>query len=185
MWITPKHRHTDFHDPLTFDDKVTIFYEQTLGWQLDIAEQVIDNINHSGFGALSIAVSYFEMISKYRSGFLGRQSRHHFKQGVHIVFPILRIAPQEVIDSLLDIFYDGCRCGLYHRGLTNPQVMLTGELETPIAYNDSIHQLIINPRRLITALEMDLENYIRLLLNPTNVQLRINFEQRFDYDSSH
>jgi len=39
LWITWKHEHTDFGD-LTFEQKVEIFYEQTLGWQLHIADLV-------------------------------------------------------------------------------------------------------------------------------------------------
>jgi hypothetical protein len=40
MWITWKHEETDFEAPLTFEQKVDVFYEQTLGWQLHIADLV-------------------------------------------------------------------------------------------------------------------------------------------------
>ncbi len=185
MWITPNHQLSDFHLPLSFDDKVTIFYEQTSGWQLDIAEQVILNIRDSGYATLSIVISYFELIAKYHSGFLGKgQSKNLFKQGVRLVFPCLIMGPREHMDNLLDAFYEGCRCGLYHSGRANSQVLVNDLINAPIIYNPNIVQLIINPRRLITALEVNLELYVKRLRNPANIELRANFEKRFNYDDS-
>ena len=40
MWITWKHEHGNFGSRLTFEEKVDVFYEQTLGWQLHIADLV-------------------------------------------------------------------------------------------------------------------------------------------------
>lgn len=34
MWITWKDKSEDLDWPLTFEQKVDLFYEQTLGWQL-------------------------------------------------------------------------------------------------------------------------------------------------------
>jgi len=71
MWISWKHKDTDFADPLTFEQKVDVFYEQTLGWQLHIADLIanggvtfgesepIPSIHHSGFAVLHICLSYF------------------------------------------------------------------------------------------------------------------------------
>ena len=186
MWITPYHQDTDFHNPPTFDEKITIFYEQTIGWQLEIAEQVIDNIQNSGYAVLSIIINYFEKISKYKSGFAdNRQSKVHFKAGVGMVFPPLKQIPAIAMDSLLDAMYDGVRCGLYHSGQASLKIILNGEIEAPIAYSDTFDKLIISPRRLVTALEMDLEYYVKRLRDTTNTQLRTNFEQRFDYDAFH
>ena len=38
MWMSWKHRKSDYPNPLIFDQKVEVFYEQTLGWQLHIAD---------------------------------------------------------------------------------------------------------------------------------------------------
>ena len=40
MWITWRHQDTDFNRPLKFSEKVEVFYQQTLGWQLHIADVV-------------------------------------------------------------------------------------------------------------------------------------------------
>lgn len=38
MWITWKDQAQALSWPLTFDQKVELFYEQSLGWQLHIAD---------------------------------------------------------------------------------------------------------------------------------------------------
>ena len=40
MWMTWKHEDADFGASFTFEQKVEVFYEQTLGWQLHIADLV-------------------------------------------------------------------------------------------------------------------------------------------------
>jgi hypothetical protein len=65
-WITPYHTDADFNWPLSPDDKVTIFYERTMGWQLGIADLCKD-IPLSGYAILHIVLSYFEMIAKIRA----------------------------------------------------------------------------------------------------------------------
>src|SRR5688500_2766267 len=87
MWISWKHHSSDYPEPLTFEQKVEVFYEQTLGWQLHIADLIanggttfgetevrggrravssdgyeVSPIRHSGFAVLHICLSYFELI---------------------------------------------------------------------------------------------------------------------------
>ncbi|MGH9380206.1 MAG: hypothetical protein ACRD2Z_06295 [Thermoanaerobaculia bacterium] len=67
---------------MNFDQKVDLFYEQALGWQLHLAElvanggtafgeegnregKVVSSIRHSGFAVLQICLSYFETIGYY------------------------------------------------------------------------------------------------------------------------
>lgn len=185
MWITPFHEHTFFTWPLDLESKITIFYEQTKGWQLDIAEQTINQIGHSGFAVLSIAFSYFEMTGKYENGFANvGQSKRYFKEGFYSVFPELRRQPQNIADQLLNALYESCRCGLYHRGLTQSGILLTGAIEHPLSFDVANRRVTINPQRLIANLQIHLQNYLEKLRDPTNTQLRNNFETRFDYDAT-
>jgi hypothetical protein len=75
MWITWKHETTDFPAQLTFEQKVEVFYEQTLGWHLHIADLVANGgttfgefksgqpgydvkpIRHSGFAVVQLCLS--------------------------------------------------------------------------------------------------------------------------------
>lgn len=185
MWITPYHEHTFFTWPLDIDSKITIFHEQTKGWQLDIADQTIDRIGHSGFAVLSIAFSYFEMIGKYQNGFASTgQSKKYFKEGFYSVFPELTSQPEDVADTLLNSLYESCRCGLYHRGLTKAGILLTGAIDVPITFDVAQKKVTINPKLLIANLQLHLQDYVSKLRDPLNAQLREKFEKRFDYDAT-
>ena len=107
MWITWRHQDTDFNWPPTFAEKVELFYEQTLGWQLHIADVVGNGgkifpevrdgvpvqetavsvlpIRHSGFSVLHICLSHFETLGRYTGVTCG--SKKAFVAGVNRVFP--------------------------------------------------------------------------------------------------
>lgn len=197
MYISPNYQDTDFVGPLSVDDKITIFSDRTYGWQLDIADQLINGkrgpdggiivkaIPHSGFAALSIVLSYFEMIAKYRDGFRGKgKSESYFKQGVYSVFPQLKTGPSQIVDSLLDVIYSGGRCSLYHSAITNRQIILSCDTKVPMGFDPHKSILEINPCLLPPGLEAHLQDYVKQLRNVNNSLLRENFEKRFDFDVS-
>ena len=172
MWITPNFQHSDFHWPLSLDDKIEIFLDRTIGWQLGIADKIINGerddqgnivsrgIPHSGFAVLHIVLSYFEMIAKYQDGFAqDGKSAQYFKKGVSSVFPQIQNYPQDIVNGLLDILYRGARCGLYHSGMTDPKVMLTGDIDVAMLFDPQNQRLIINPHLLVPVLLTHLEEY--------------------------
>jgi hypothetical protein len=128
MWISWKHEYSEFQSPLTFEQKVEIFYEQTLGWQLHIADLIanggttfdqpkpprpgyeVRSIWHSGFAVLHICLSYFELVGSLVTSKQG--SIEQFKEGVRTVLPYLFNGTSD--DDLLKLLYKGARCGLYH-----------------------------------------------------------------------
>lgn len=90
MQLTWMHDSTALSWPLAFEQKVELFYEQTIGWQLHIAElvanggtaygdpgnregSVIKAVRHSGFAVLQICLSYFETIGRH-TGATGKNS---------------------------------------------------------------------------------------------------------------
>lgn len=200
MWISWKHQHSAFSQPPTFDDKVAIFYERIWGWQLHIAELCLDGgkdhdgktdlpkIPHSAFAAMQIMLSYFEMIAKYEDGFVPANpkqglSAKYFKAGVKSVFPSLARENPADVDSFLETFYEKARCGLYHMAQTESGIMLTGDLSEAMRFDSTNKWLVINPHRLPAVLKGHLEDYRQRLLDPSNADLRRNFEQRYDFDN--
>ena len=144
-----------------------------------------DAIPHSGYAALAIVLSYFEMIAKYRDGYAQRgRSKHYFNEGVRSVFNRLAKYDNAVVDPVLDALYDGGRCGLYHAGMTDSRIMLTGELDSAMGFDPARGMLIINPHLLVPALLANLGAYIDELRNPANEELRTNFETRFDFEAA-
>jgi hypothetical protein len=202
IWLSPSYQDTDFPLPHSLDTKITLFEDRVIGWKLDIADQIINggqeksSIRHSGYATLDIAFSYFEMIAKYEAGFTGRESEKYFKQGVYSVFPEFKnnsnpaqtpLSPVGnvvfLIDVVLDLMYEGIRCGLYHSGITNGKIFLTREIKTPMAFDLQNQMLIVNPHLLVPKLKAHLRNYVARLRDINNTDLRAKFERRYDYDT--
>ncbi len=122
MWISWRQQRSDFQGQLTYDEKVDIFYEQTLGWQLHIADLIanggatfsqintsqpgyeVPSIRHSGFAVLHICFSYFELVGSVVSSETSSAGR--FNAGVKEVLPeIFQGTPDD--DILLRLLYKG------------------------------------------------------------------------------
>jgi len=196
MWISWKHEDTDIKAPLTLDQKVEVFYEQTLGWQLHIADLVanggttfgepkrgenaypVRSIRHSGFAVLHICLSYIELIGSLVSP-KDESSTKTFEAGA-------RAIPGLIDRSLADsgVFarlYEAARCGLYHEGRTRPGIGLGQPPDgNAMAYDPESETIGISPERLPRVLKAHLEQFKHTLLDGANTQLRRRFERRFD-----
>jgi hypothetical protein len=180
--ISPHYATLDFPNGMTLENKIDVFADRINGWQIGIAKQIIQHkIEHSDFALLQIVFCYFEMIGKYRHGYLRNdRSTTHFKQGVKATFP--EIGPDE--ESFLNTLYDSVRNGLYHLGMTKINVMLNCDGPGSIGYNAQRRLLVICPARLVADIDMRFQAYLVELRNPGNGPLRRNFEARFDFDNS-
>jgi hypothetical protein len=194
FWITWKHTNESFAQPLTFENKVEIFYERFFGWQLNIANTMANSatdaktgeqfksIPHSDFATLSVCMSYFEMIGKYEAGYIEeRDSLDNFKKGLISVFP--EIASWEHIKQreFIREFYSRVRCGLYHVAMTGSNVGVTSD--DYCIYMDKHGTIAINPHKLPVRLLQHLQQYRDKLLDISKTNLRNNFERRFNLDN--
>ena len=181
--ISPTHKLGDFPEGLTLDNKIEIFFDRVRGWQLDVAQEMIDKqVAHREFAILHIVFSYFEMMGKYRKGYLeDAASAIHFKDGVKWVFPeIEKDLPDP--DPLLNHLYQDVRNRLYHLARTKSNIWVTQDIPHSIGYNETFRKLLINPDVLVSDLVYRLKEYEGKLRDPSNVTLRANFEARFDHD---
>jgi len=183
-WITPYTLSSDLHEPPTLEDKIRLFKEQTLGWQLDIADNCINSnlpgMRHCGFAVLFIIFSYFEMIAKMRYGYEGMsQSQKFFERGVLDVFPDLKIHPK--LKEIQTILYSSARCGFYHSGMAHKGIKISGEYKKALEYTTDPQIVLINPHLLIPLLKRHFLQYMSDVSNPGDPELRANFEKRFDY----
>jgi hypothetical protein len=208
MWISPSYQDTAFPIPHSIDTKITLFEDRVLGWKLNIADQIINGqkgsngkdeilpIKHAGYAVLDIVFSYFEMRAKYEDGFSENgRSKEYFKAGVYSVFPVLRqVSPTSIVPGIqgnvidmvevvLDLMYEGIRCGLYHSGITNGKIMLTGDIQAPMAFHVENQGLIVNPHLLVPRLKSNLAEYVSRLRDINNHELRKKFETRYDFDT--
>ena len=180
--ISPHFQDIDFPSGMSLDQKIEVFADRVKGWQLDIAQQCADNIPHSGFAVLSIVCSYFEMIAKFQDGFTkDGKSEEYFSRGFDNVFPNLSNPSPEIRERLLKKLYKDVRCGLYHAGITGPNIELSGDFDFSVAFAVRPDRVQINPHRLVPDLKQHFQSYIRQLRNHKNEDLRRNSEARFDY----
>jgi hypothetical protein len=195
MWLSWKHEVADGDPSPTLEDKVEIFYEQTLGWQLHIADLVANggltfedpnssesyevlSIRHSGFAVLHICFSYFEMVGSLLSSKPLRPG-DAFRVGVKAVPDAIdtRHATKKILKKL----YSRARCGLYHQGRTRYGVGLGQPPDgKAMAYLAGTDMIGISPERLPRVLKAHLESLRQDLLDPAKAKLRERFEERFD-----
>lgn len=193
-WNSWKHKDTDFTHPLTFNEKVDLFYEGTLGWQLHIADLIanggttfgregkpgyhVDAIDHSGFAVLHICFSYFELVGSMVM--VKPDDTNPFMAGVKHVFPGLPVGSPDV-ERLLTLLFDGARNGLYHQGRTRHGVGLGAPPHgAAIGYSSQNDSVVISPSLLPKALKAHLEKFRLELLDTANTKLRERFQRRFD-----
>jgi hypothetical protein len=193
MKVTWKHERTDFPEELSLDQKIEIFFQQTWGWQLRVADLIanggepigggpeLGKVEHSGFAVLQICLSYFETIGQCVA--LGG-SEACFKAGVRAVFPSLASTDVAFVDGLLEQLYVDARCGLYHSSRTRRGVGLGQPPEgSSMAFDGARRVLVISPERLPKALIRHLEAYRTQLSDISNVAARAAFERWFDQEA--
>ena len=88
-----------------------------------------------------------------------------------------------MIDVVLDLMYDGVRCGLYHSGITNGKIFLTGEIETPMAFELQNQMLIVNPHLLVPKPKAHLRHIPANVRIVNDTDLRAQFETRYNFDT--
>ncbi len=95
-YVAPGISTANLSNPPTFEEKVRVFERSVLGWQLEIAEALINGskaIAGSGYAVLSIVASYPEMIWQFVNG---RESKGRspaaFREGMALIFPDIDVA---------------------------------------------------------------------------------------------
>jgi hypothetical protein len=179
--ISPRYTSDDFKDHWSVDDKIEVFIDRVEGWQLGVAKEIIKrDIPGRDVALLHIVASFFEMISKYNSGFVGEgKSKEHFRKGVRLVFPDIETEAEAFIDAL----YLGVRNGLYHIGRLAPNVIIEKNLPGSIGFNTQDNLIILSSDQFVEDICIRFEAYARALRDPSNSNLRHNFEKRFDSDN--
>ena len=197
MWVTWNYLHTDLKGPLTFEQKVEVFYQRALGWQLHIADLVanggvafgengdpngktVSAIRHSGFAVLQICLSYFETIGRYTGATGG--SRAAFRKGVEEVFPDLASQKAALVKAFVAALYEDARCGLYHNTQT-ARVCLGRMKSGAIGFDQKTKLVVVYPEQLPRVLKDHLKRFRDGLLNSKDASRRAVFERRFDKDS--
>jgi hypothetical protein len=185
MYLSPNIKASDFNGPLGLSDKIEVFTDRVIGWQLGIA-LTCEGIPHSGFAVLHILFSYFEMIGKYMDGFAqAGASEKYFQKGIESVYAPITQLPYYVRHSIYRDLYRGARCGMYHAGFTLPYIAIVALVGGDFRYDPNTKRTIIDPHSLACTIRSHFQKYSEELAKAENVALRSAFERRFDYEAQH
>lgn len=195
--IAPGINDTHLSSPPTFEEKLNIFQARMRGWKLNIVDQMINGyqddeghtvacIPEAAYAALDIMFTYFEPMGKYLEGYTGTgKSGDFFKKGVHSVFPNLTSdSDASAVKFVEDTLWKAVRCGIYHSGMTQGSVAITGEVDHPIVIPSDKKLLIINPHILVKALTEHLGAYVQQVrADGATSPIGQAFEARWNHDN--
>jgi hypothetical protein len=186
---SPRYRAENKPRPWTLEDKVDIFEDRVLGWQLVPAKETAQRVPNSMFVVIGAVFSYIEMYAQFKAGEVSEgKSFTMFMEGMLDLFPNLR--GNERAEPIFRALYKSIRCGMYHNAFVGRHVFLVDVSDRAIALHDfppepgrdGTTAISMNPAVLTDFLINHFDSYIRRLRNPGNVELRENFQKRFDLD---
>lgn len=171
---------------------VLVFADRVWRWQLDIAERVMNEDEHGGFAALSIGISYLEMIGMYLEGYEGDEpgkSKEFFTVGFRAVTDGKLTLVGTTVEDVAERLYKLVRCGLYHDGLTRAGIVLRADAERPPERRRAMYtqrgvdgtlEIVIDPKVLIWTLQDHFAGYVAELLRGEG-ELRNRFVRRMKW----
>jgi hypothetical protein len=182
-WGGPTIKKSDLSFPLTIEEKIRIFEDRVLGWQLKIGLSCYRTVPDGGFGALYITLSYFELFARYKKGSVDhKKPGAKFRYGFADFAKSTGFASEPEYLTVRDLLYEGARCGLYHMGMTSKRVFIEGNRPKMFNYDAPLARLVIDPERLILAMITHFQAYVAALRGPGNTALHRKFVAKFDHD---
>lgn len=165
-------RHNRELDPYSIDDKIIIYERQVKGWFLNPARRFL-TLNNHGFIVLMICLSYLEGVQQYIVGESSNgRSREFFIDSLH------RLYPDTFSNNNLRSLYRDARCGLFHTGMVNGQIIISPDFPVSIFFQDAM-TIKINQNLLYNDIVNDFNQYLDLLRNEDNFDLRMNFNRMY------
>lgn len=159
--------------PNKTDDKIRIYERQVKNWFLEIGSKLL-NEDNSGFIVLMIGISYIEGVQQYMNATSSKgNSKKLFKQGLIRIFKF-----SDEQENELDRFYSQVRCGLFHNGMSDSQVIISDDYVQSIDFSES-NTIKINPKLFLSTIQNDFNEYILCLKDEDNSDLRDNFNKMF------
>ena len=120
-------------------------------------------------------LSYIEGVEQYRRGRSsnGGLSQRFFIEGVQRLYS----NQFDQNETQLENMYHDARCGLFHNGMVGGRILINRTF--PNALQFEMDDIKINYEMLFNDIVTDFVQYIEDLSNPTNVDLRTNFNSMF------
>ena len=173
------------------EDWIDIFEDRMIHWILDPASFLL-KYEHNEQPIAHLIIHYFEIFMMYFSGEdSDRKSRSFFKKGFVEVYKNSH-SDHNFLEKLADKVYINARNGFFHSGLGKRQLFLSTVYNEPFRvvlpydeggsanYNGELGDICINPHLLLKDISNHFNDYIQMLRNPDNTELRENFRKTFE-----
>lgn len=156
------------------DTGILVYEDRVRGWFLKYGH-MLQKHHDAAFVVLQVAVAQIEGIEQYRCGKSSyKKSENFFREGLKKIFSLTAAD-----DSWIKDFYKCCRCGLFHDGMTRKRVWIENRHPRPLEYKDN--QIWVNPNKFLDAVSAYFSRYVEELKDPTNTDLRLNFEKMWNF----
>ena len=168
----------------TFETRVAIYEDQVRGWFHDQARILENNSDDAGFVLLLVALAYVEGYAIFKKGEDSQGNAcEFFKEGFKDIFD-LRESPPDIREKAIQSIWDEVRCGLFHTGMIRGNFILS-RFNLPVeAFPDSTGQNVgriqIDPHEMLNTVEAHLSAYVTKLRDPTQEELRSNFDKAWN-----
>lgn len=155
-------------NPENVDDKIKIYERQVKGWFLEPTLRMVKyKPRHKGFLVLMSCISYFEGVEQYKTGMSSNgNSKRTFINAVN------RLYPNQFNDQKIGRLYSQARCGLFHDGMVNGQIIISNSYDESISF--TANDILINPKKLLKDIMNDFEDYILTLKDDVEARQRFN-----------
>jgi hypothetical protein len=170
------------------DDLIDVFEDRTRYWLFEPIQNLLGK-PHGDIAALGLLLTYFEGIAIYMNGKDSKNSsKPFFKEGFVDVFKAHGIS-NELLARVSDIFYTDARCGFFHDGFgfrsrifvspdANQDLIITLPKKNGLVdKKGEIQSIIVNPSRLLSAIEHHFSIYINELRSKSNLEARLKFQE--------
>lgn len=169
--------------PTLLVDKIEIYERQVKGWFLEPATLLFDLVNfQASFVIIAICFSYLEGVEQYRQGKASNNRSFEFFSS-----SFKRIFGDNALDGdELKKLYKQGRCGLFHDGMTQSDVIADMELDVPITtvWNSQVCLVHFHPKLLLEHVAQDFDDYIMELREDLASDLSKNFDKMYDLTGS-
>ena len=163
-----------------------VYEDRLRGWLFDQAEQLVQGGPNACPAALALALSFVEGYEIFRRGEdSDRRSKEFFQAGFRRIFSRTQPSyPPAALDLSASLIYKEMRCGLFHVGLTGPNVFL-GEFAAPlelILEEDTYRpvEIHVDVRKFLAAVKTEFSAYVARLRDagdPESIEIRAAFER--------
>lgn len=183
--ISPNYDDTKL-DSKSIEDLLDVFEDRVRYWLLEPAKNLLKTRN-GDVASLCLLLTYFEGIAIYLKGKDSKNnSKVFFREGFLEVMKVSGI-DDDLLARVADVIYSDARCGFFHDSCFRSKIFVSPDATHDLIItlpkkngivdkHGDIKSIIINPNRVLSAIERHFEHYLKNLRNASNRNIRSNFE---------